>query len=121
MGTSNESAEHELMEESILLTNQCDTLSQSLSQPIESNSDVNLRDLVVRFIQSDKELDNECLTFRTGASANRNRNVRKKNPKKRKLQSSSIKRKGKKRLSSTLVESAPTKKRGRKNLYATQS
>merc|ERR1712062_539956 len=145
-------AEHELMEESILLTNQCDTLSQSLSQPIESNSDVNLRDLVVRFIQSDKELynkclmyepfwleqffndfkpfalahnlnskqfnlklvtdilDNECLTFRTGASANRNRNVRKKNSKNRKLQSSSIKRKGKKRLSSTQVESAPRKK-----------
>merc|ERR1719414_942794 len=66
-------------------------------------------------------LDNECLTFRTGASANRNRNVRKKNPKNRKLQSSSSKRKGKKRLSSTQVESAPTKKRGRKNLYATQS
>merc|ERR1712062_447851 len=115
-------AEHELMEESILLTNQCDTLSQSLSQPIESNSDVNLRDLVVRFIQSDKELYNKCLMyepfwleqffndFKPFALAH-NLNSKQFNSK---LQSSSIKTKGKKRLSSTQVESAPRKKRGRK-------
>merc|ERR1712150_467415 len=105
--------EHELMEESILLNNQCDLLSQNHSLPTDSSPDLNLRELVIKFIKSDKDLynkcliyepfwleqffatfkpyalshglsskqinlklvtdilDNECLTFRTGASANR--------------------------------------------------
>ena len=68
-------------------------------------------------------LDNECLTFRTGASANRNKGQAKKSVKS-KLNSSSTtsqRRKGKKRLSSSQTAIAPTKKRGRKNVYATQS
>ena len=163
--SSNNSEDHELMEESIMLNNQYDILSQDQSQPRDISPEVNLRELILKYIQSDKDLynkclmyepfwleqffkdfkpfalahnltakqinlklvtdilDNECLTFRTGASANRNRVPGKKSAKSKNNSSSSTsqRRKGKKRLSSSQTVIAPTKKRGRKNVYATQS
>ena len=68
-------------------------------------------------------LDNECLTFRTGASANRNRVSRKKSGKTqiKAPKAANQRPNGKKRLSSTQTETAPSTKRGKKHLYATQS
>ena len=163
--SSNDSADHELMEESLMLNNQYDILTQDQAQPTDLLPETNLRELILKYIQSDKDLynkcltyepfwleqffkdfkpfamahnltarqinlklvtdilDNECLTFRTGASANRNRVAGKKSVKSKpnSISSTSQRKKGKKRLSSSQTAIAPTKKRGRKNVYATQS
>ena len=69
-------------------------------------------------------LDNECITFRTGASANRNKIVNAKSRKACKMQSnakvSKIKS-GKKRLSSSQSQKATIRKPSSKRLCATQS
>ena len=157
--------EQELMEESILLTNNLfDHISESSQQPQDEN--VNLRDLVIKFIQNDfvlyrkcltyepiwleafftdfkvyaianninaKQiklkiitdiLDNECITFRTGASANRNKIVNSKSRKASKMQSIakvSKGNRGKKRLSSSQCQKTTIRKPCSKRLCATQS
>merc|ERR1719422_2770993 len=94
--SSNDSADHELMEESLMLNNQYDILTQDQSQPTDILPQINLK-LVTDI------LDNECLTFRTGASTNRNRVAGKKSVKSKpnSISSTSQRKKGKKRLSSS--------------------
>ena len=157
----------ELMEESILLTNnQFDHVPNECSQSSQhQDGDLSLRDLIIKFIQNDRVLhrqcltyepiwleqffsdfkayaiaqnvkarqvklnlvtdilDNECITFRTGARANRNRVLNDKVRKsKHGVAGTNTKRKqSKKRLSSSQTVKATVRKPSVKRISATQT